>query len=73
MRVQKQGNIMENLKYLSPEQIVECGLYPFTLGQIRHFLLNRHKNGFQKSVLKIGKRLYIRKDLFDEWIESQKE
>lgn len=64
---------MENNQYLSTAQITECGHYPFTLGQIRHYLLMRHRNGLDKAVRKIGKRLYLRKDLFDHWIEEQKE
>jgi hypothetical protein len=31
----------------------------------------RHRNGLQKAVRKIGKRLYLHRDLFEEWIESQ--
>lgn len=61
---------MSNLIYNSAQQIVESGKYPFTMGQMRHFLLHRHKNGLQEAVRKIGKRLYIRRDLFEQWIES---
>jgi len=64
---------MSDLEYLSTLNIVECGRYPFTLGQIRHFLLMRHKNGLDKAIRKIGKRLYVRRDLFEAWIEEQKE
>ena len=34
-------------------------------------LLKKNKNGLDKCIRKIGKRLYIRIDLFDNWIESQ--
>lgn len=61
----------EMIKYLSTRQIVDSNRYPFSMGQIRHFLLNRHKNGLSKAVRHIGKRLYIRQDMFDEWIETQ--
>lgn len=60
-------------EYLSAKQIVESGKYPFTNGQIRHFLMNRQRNGLIKAIRKIGKRLYIRTDLFQEWIESCQE
>lgn len=63
-------NMSETIKYLSAKQIAESDHYPFTLGQIRHYLLMRHRNGLEKAVRKIGKRLYLRKDLFEEWIES---
>jgi hypothetical protein len=61
---------MNNNCYLSPSDIVETNEYPFTLGQIRHYLQMRHRNGLDKAVRKIGKRLYLRKDLFEQWIES---
>lgn len=61
---------MENIQYLTTTQIAECDTYPFSLGQIRHYLLMRHRNGLDKAVRKIGKRLYLRKDLFEQWIES---
>ena len=62
---------MTDNKYLSSQQIVEDARYPFTMGQLRHYLLKRHKNGLEKAVRRVGKRLYLRQDLFDQWIESQ--
>lgn len=62
---------MSDHKYLSSQQIVEDARYPFTIGQLRHYLLKRHKNGLEKAVRRIGKRLYLRQDLFDQWIENQ--
>lgn len=62
---------MSDHKYLTIKQIINSECYPFSEGQIRHFLIMRHKNGLQDAVRQIGKRLYIRKDLLDQWIESQ--
>jgi hypothetical protein len=62
---------MENHLYWSPQQIVSSGQYPFSMGQLRHMLLYRHRNGLQGAVRKIGKRLVLRVDLFNQWIESQ--
>ncbi len=62
---------MNDYQYLSPQQIVSSGKYPFTIGQMRHLLLYRHRNGLQSAVRKIGKRLVLRMDLFDSWIDSQ--
>ncbi|HEY4831666.1 MAG TPA: hypothetical protein VIH61_03800 [Waddliaceae bacterium] len=62
---------MTNYEYWSPQKIVDSGKYPFTMGQMRHLLLYRHRNGLQTAVRKIGKRLVVRIDLFDAWIESQ--
>jgi hypothetical protein len=72
IQIQPEGGLMENHCYLSVQDIVECQLYPFTIGQIRHFLSMRHRNGLVKAVRKLGKRLYLRKDLFDLWIEQQR-
>lgn len=62
---------MSDYQYLSIKQISESSSYPFSLGQMRHYLIMRHKNGLEVAIRKIGKRLYLRKDLFDDWIESQ--
>lgn len=63
---------MEHItKYLSTQEIVESPRYPFSMGQLRHYLLKRHRNGLEKAVRKIGKRVFLRQDLFDQWIESQ--
>ena len=62
---------MNDYQYLSIKQIAESDQYPFTLGQMRHYLIMRHRNGLEAAIRKIGKRLYLRKDLFDAWIESQ--
>ncbi len=62
---------MANQVYWSPQQIVTSGKYPFSMGQVRHLLLNRHRNGLQEVVRKIGKRLVLRVDMFDQWIEDQ--
>lgn len=53
------------------KQVATSGMYPFSMGQLRHYLLHRHKNGLEKAIRKIGKRLYLRIDLFNEWIESR--
>jgi len=62
---------MSEYQYLSIKQIAERDQYPFTLGQMRHYLILRHRNGLESAVRKIGKRLYLRKDLFETWIEEQ--
>ena len=64
---------MEAFTLRTIQQIVESGNYPFSLGQLRHYLMYRHKNGLDRAVRKIGKRLYLRLDYFNEWIESQSE
>ncbi len=62
---------MTEHRYLCIKQIAGSNLYPFTEGQIRHYLIMRHRNGLEMAVRKIGKRLYLRQDLFEQWIETQ--
>jgi hypothetical protein len=62
---------MADYQYVSPKQLVQSGNYPFSMGQIRHLLLFRHRNGLQNAVRKVGKRILLRKDLFDAWLENQ--
>lgn len=64
---------MNEYQYLTPQQIADSLKYPFTIGQIRNALLFRHKNNLYTAVRKIGKRLVLRKDLWESWIENQKE
>ncbi len=62
---------MSDFQYLSIKQVAESNRYPFTIGQMRHYLIMRHRNSLDVAVRKIGKRLYLRQDLFDAWIEQQ--
>ncbi len=56
---------MQDHVYWSPKQIVQSGKYPFSMGQIRHLLLYRHRNGLEAAVKKIGKRLVVNMTSFD--------
>ena len=56
-------------EYISTQETIN--LYPFSKGQLSYYLSHRHKNGLQSAVRKIGKRLYLRRDLLEKWIESQ--
>lgn len=62
---------MSNHVYLGIQQTADADCYPFTVGQLRHYLSLRHRNGLDRAVRKVGKRLYLRQDLFEQWIESQ--
>lgn len=62
---------MNDNEYLSVQQIADDSRYPFSLGQLRYYLMLRHRNGLEKAIRKIGKRVYLRRDLFERWIESQ--
>jgi len=59
------------MRYLSLKQVVGESSYPFSMGQLRHYLSLRHRNGLDKAVRKIGKRIYLNGELFEQWIESK--
>ena len=63
--------MQEQIQYMSTKQIINDGRFSFTMGMVRHYLLHRHTNGLEKAIRKIGKRLLIRVDLFEAWIEKQ--
>ncbi len=50
---------MTQNEYLSISQIANNPAYPFTMGQLRYYLIRRHKNGLEVAVRKIHKRLYL--------------
>lgn len=58
------------ISYKSLKEIADSHEYPFTMGQLRFFMMEKSKNGFSKCIRKIGRRIYIRLDLFDDWIEK---
>lgn len=62
---------MNNYEYLSVKQLMGDHRYPFTYGQLRNFLNFRHRNGLEKAIRKVGKCVYVRRDLFEQWIEDQ--
>lgn len=40
-------------------------------GGLRHLIFNKHKNGFDKVVVKVGKRVLIDEAAFFDWVASQ--
>ena len=62
---------MDKVEYVSLKQIADNPKYPFTMGQLRHYMMHRHKNGLDSAVYKIGKRCYLKISSLDAWIEKQ--
>lgn len=56
------------LKYYSVEQF--CQTNALTNGTVRNWIFNGKKIGFDKCVYRIGKKILIRQDKFEEWMES---
>lgn len=42
-----------------------------TLAKLRQLVFNKNINGFDKVVVKIGRRILIDEDLFFEWLREQ--
>jgi hypothetical protein len=63
---------MQNYQYMNTKQIISCGKYSFTMGQLRQLLLYRDSNGLNICIRKVGKTLLFRMDLFEKWIEEHK-
>ena len=55
-------------KYLTIRDLAE--MYGFSMSTIRNWLFGGNRMGLRKCVRKIGKRIYIREDLFKAWFES---
>ena len=41
------------------------------IGGLRHLIFNKHSNGFDKVVIKVGKRVLIDEAAFFDWVASQ--
>lgn len=41
------------------------------IGGLRHLIFNKHSNGFDKVVIKVGKRVLIDEAAFFNWVASQ--
>lgn len=47
--------------------------HPFpTVSQLRWYRYNGHKNGFNKCLRKMGRRLFIVEDELFKWVDEQK-
>jgi hypothetical protein len=46
---------------------------PFTIGQVRWWIFNSRSHGLQAAgaVVRIGRRVYIDQDAFDDWVSKQ--
>ena len=60
---------------LNEFKTIDCFLeaYPqFTKSQIRWWLYERERNGFESVVSKVGRRIYLHVPSFYTWFKSQK-
>lgn len=57
----------------TPEQIVDAHNNWLTYRTMRRLLSKRNENGLSCAVMKIGKRVLIDADKFEEWLDSYRE
>ena len=57
-------------EYATVKQLAADPNLCFSEAMIRYYLLNQHRNGLSKAVRRIGRKLFVRKDLFLDWIEQ---
>ena len=51
-----------------------CERYPaLRLGGVRWQLFNRHQNGLDRAVVRVGRRLLIDVAEFERWLDEQRE
>ena len=55
-------------KYLDFETILEH--YPIKRSTLRNYFFHRETNGLNKSVIKINRKLMIKREEFEAWLES---
>jgi len=53
-------------------QIVENAYPIITKGKMRWWIFHAEKNGLSKAIVRIGGRVYIDRDVFNEWLESKR-
>ena len=55
---------------MSIKQIGKDDKYPFSKGQLTSLLAKRKENGLYKAVCQVGRRIYLKENLFDFWLDS---
>ncbi len=58
--------------YCTVKTIASDPCFCFSVGMIRWYIMHAHKNGLNKCIRRVGRKVLIRRDLFIEWIEKQK-
>lgn len=57
-------------QYLTVKQMAEK--HPaFSESSLRYHIFHEHKNGIDKAIRRIGRKIIINENLFFEWLESQ--
>lgn len=63
---------MNEINLKKPDEIIGKNLGIPTKGSFYHLLKNRHKNGFDNCVFKIGSRVLVDEVALKAWLESRR-
>lgn len=55
------------------KQIVENAYPVITDGKMRHWIFHAETNGFAKVIVRVGGRIYIDRDAFNDWLNNQRD
>jgi len=48
-----------------------ASLYPFSESSLRWLIFNENRNGFSRCLRRIGRKILINLDDFEQWIDQQ--
>lgn len=63
---------MNDFRFLTKKQLLATGKYPFSLNALSLLIFKSKENGLDEAVFRVGRRVLIREDLFDNWLQSRK-
>lgn len=63
---------MTDFKFITMRQIADSEKYPFTWSAITKLIHRSKDNGLHDAVFRVGRKVLIREDLFDKWLQSRK-
>tara|TARA_Y100000296_G_scaffold13808_1_gene16111 strand:- start:2249 stop:2491 length:243 start_codon:yes stop_codon:yes gene_type:complete len=55
------------------KQIVENAYPIITEGKMRWWIFHADTNGLAKAIVRIGGRVYLDRDVFNQWLEDQRD
>lgn len=64
---------MDRYIYFTIQQLADDPTIPLTIYHLRKLFANRKMNGLDLCTRKIGTKLFVRKDLFLDWMEAHAE
>lgn len=60
-------------RFLDVAAVAAAPEYPLTVGGLRWLLFNREQNGFDRCVVRVGRRVFIDEAQLIAWLRDQNE